>query len=162
MPAARECSGLRVVAVCGTRYNPSGGPVHRRNAAILLQFSPGALTANPTHRNTNDSSHKYFHCIAVLLGVAGLLVAIATATVTTVWLLWQVRQEQLTVAELLRGGSISSGALEGQRPIGLHWLAELRWEFVFSVFVLLVLLATAIAVVVMLRAYLVSERRWPE
>jgi two-component system, NtrC family, sensor histidine kinase HydH len=93
---------------------------------------------------------------ALVIGMAGLLLAIVVATVTSVRVLLDVRYEQRTFPELLQGAPPSVARDAETLP------GELRWQLVFSILVLLVLIATAVAVVLMLRAYLESRRSLAE
>ena len=78
---------------------------------------------------------------ASLLMALGVLGAIIVASVTNVWLVIEVRKEQRAVAAIVHGGVAEDIERLGTLP------GELRWQFVFSVLVLLVLIAAAVTIV---------------
>lgn len=88
---------------------------------------------------------------ALFLTSIGLLVAIVAATGVTVWLAYEVRKEHLAITALLDTGDVEAAERLGTFP------GELRWQFVFSLLVLGVLLASAVVLVFVLRAYLASQ-----
>jgi PAS domain S-box-containing protein len=81
----------------------------------------------------------------------GVLIAIVFATVINVWLVYEVRKEQQAVAEIIRGGVAEDIRRLGSLP------GELRWQFVFSLLVLLVLIAAAATIFFAMRAYAQSQ-----
>ena len=87
----------------------------------------------------------------LILAMSAILAAIAFAAVATVWLVMETRKEQRAVAELLSEGSATVTRNVGTLP------GELRWQLVFSVLVLLVLVAAAFALVRLFRAFLVAQ-----
>ncbi len=87
----------------------------------------------------------------VMRASIGLLVVIAVATGLNFWLVAEIRKEQHAVAEILRGGVQEDILRLGSLP------AELRWQLLFTVVLLVVLLVLAAALVFVVRAYLASE-----
>jgi PAS domain S-box-containing protein len=73
------------------------------------------------------------------------------ATGATVWLVAEIRKEQRAVQEILAGSS--SQAIKSVGTLSL----ELRWQFVVTILVSLVLMSAAIGLVILARAYLKSE-----
>ncbi len=83
---------------------------------------------------------------------AALFLPLLAATAATVWILTEIRKEQRAVAELLRRDAVLNRELLGTLP------GELRWQLVLTVLVLLVLVAAAVALWSMMRAYGGSQR----
>ena len=81
----------------------------------------------------------------------GLLAAIVLATVLNFWLVAEIRKEQYAVAEIVRGGVQEDIQRLGTLP------GELRWQLVFTIVVLVVLLVAAATLVFVVRAYLTSQ-----
>lgn len=77
--------------------------------------------------------------------------AIVVATIITIWLAVEVRKEQTAIADLLR-----SGSSEAIRRMGT-FSGELRWQFAFSLLVLVILLAAGVVLVSVLRAHLTGQ-----
>jgi len=83
---------------------------------------------------------------------AALFLPLLAATAATIWILTEIRKEQRAVAELLRRDAVLNRELLGTLP------GELRWQLVLTVLVLLVLVAAAVALWSMMRAYGGSQR----
>ncbi len=81
-----------------------------------------------------------------------LLVVMVAATGATVWLAAEVRKEQRAIREIVKGGVAEDIQRLGTLP------GELRWQFVFTVLVLLVLIVAGIVLVFVVRAYLRNLR----
>jgi PAS domain S-box-containing protein len=81
----------------------------------------------------------------------GVLIAIVIATAMNVWLVIEVRKEQRAIAEIVRGGVAEDIQRLGSLP------GELRWQFVLSLLVLLVLIAAAVTITFAMRAYTKSQ-----
>lgn len=87
----------------------------------------------------------------VMRASSGLLIAIVVATGLNIWLTVEIRKEQRAVAEILRGGFEADIQRLGSLP------AELSWQLVFSIVVLLVLVVSAGILLFVVRAYLASQ-----
>jgi signal transduction histidine kinase len=83
--------------------------------------------------------------------MSAVLVAVAFAAAVTVWLVVETRKEQRTIAQLLSDGSTTVAKDVGTLP------EELRWQLGFSILVLVILAATAIALVRVFRALLAAQ-----
>ena len=81
-----------------------------------------------------------------------LLIVLLIATGLNVWLVAEIRKEQSTVAEILRAGVREDIERLGSMP------SELRWQLVFTLVVLLVLIVSAVVIVFVVRAYLQSQQ----
>lgn len=93
---------------------------------------------------------------AVLWTTVALLLVIVAATGATVWLVAEVRKEQLAIQEIVEGGVVVDIQRLGTLP------GELRWQFVFTVLVLLVLIVAGSGLVLVVRAYLESLKSLQE
>lgn len=81
-----------------------------------------------------------------------LLMAIVLATGINVWLVVEVRKEQRAIADILRQGDAEDIRRLGSLP------SELKWQFGFTILVLLVLVGAAVVLGFLVRAYLMSQR----
>jgi len=81
----------------------------------------------------------------------GLLLVMFAATVATVWMIAEVRKEQRAIGEILASGDRQDFQRLGSLP------NELKWQFVLTVLVLLVLIAAACLLVFVVRALLTSR-----
>ncbi len=92
----------------------------------------------------------------VSLGISwamlALLAAIAAAALVTVWLTWMLHVEQQMIADLVKGKAEATSDVARALP------TELRWQFGLAIVVVLILVATAAALVVIRQAYLASRR----
>jgi len=88
---------------------------------------------------------------AVIRATYALILVIAGATAATIWLVLEVKKEQQTVREILEKGNRADIQRLGSLP------DELRWQLLFTILVLLVLLIAAIALFSVARAYLTSQ-----
>jgi two-component system sensor histidine kinase HydH len=81
-----------------------------------------------------------------------LLLVLSAATIGTLWLIYEVHKEQKAIGDLLRDHS----------PEMIDTLApfpeELRWQFLLTVMLLGVLVASAVVLVLILRGYLNSQQ----
>jgi signal transduction histidine kinase len=84
--------------------------------------------------------------------MSAIVVAVVFASALTVWLVVETRKVQRTVAQLLSEGSPIVTRDMGTLP------GELRWQLVFSILVLLVLVVAAIALVGLFRALSVTQK----
>ncbi|MEX2285711.1 MAG: ATP-binding protein [Planctomycetaceae bacterium] len=84
--------------------------------------------------------------------MTALLAAIVVAALVTVWLTWMLHLEQQMIVELIRGNAEISPDVVRALP------KELRWQFGLAIVVVVILVSTAGALVVILRAYLASRR----
>jgi len=89
---------------------------------------------------------------AVLLASIGLLIAIVVATGLNLWLVAEIRKEQQAVAEIMRGGIREDIERLGTLPV------EMRWQLIFTLLVLGVLVVSAVMLVFVVRAYMNSQR----
>ena len=89
---------------------------------------------------------------ALLPAMFVLLAAIFAATVSTVWLVVEVRKERELVEEILAGHT-SAATVDA-----MVLSSEVGWQAVLSWLVLGVLVVAALALVLMVRAYLTSQR----
>ncbi len=87
----------------------------------------------------------------VMRASIGLLVVIVVATGLNFWLVAEIRKEQYTVAEIVRGGIQEDIRRLGALP------TEMRWQLVFTIVVLIVLVISAVALVFVVRAFLASQ-----
>ena len=88
----------------------------------------------------------------ILMALLGLLVLSGTAMMVTIWLMVELEKEQEIIAELVT--RLPSAQISSVEELP----GELRWQFWLSTVVLLNGVASAIAVIVLLRAYMTSER----
>lgn len=89
---------------------------------------------------------------ALLWMAVALLVLIVAATGVTVWLVAEVRKEQAAIDQIVRRGSSEDVARLGTLP------GELRWQLVFTVLVLAVLVIAAVMLLFLVWAYINSQR----
>lgn len=87
----------------------------------------------------------------LIAAMSVILVAVVFATALTVGLVVETRKEQRTVARLLSEGSPVVNNDLGTLP------GELRWQLLFSIVVLLVLILAAIALVRVFRTLSVTQ-----
>lgn len=88
----------------------------------------------------------------VLWMTVALLTVIVAATGITVWLVAEVRKEQAAIDEIVRRGSTEDVARLGTLP------GELRYQFVFTLLVLAVLVVAAVMLLFLVLAYVKSQR----
>ncbi len=88
---------------------------------------------------------------SVLSSSIGLLIAIVIATGMNIWLVLEIRKEQRAVEAILDGGVKEDIQRLGSLPV------EMRWQLLFSIIVLIVLLIAAATLVFVVRAYLRSQ-----
>ena len=77
----------------------------------------------------------------------GLLIAIVIATGLNIWIVAEIRKERRTVGEILQGGIQEDIQRLGALP------TELGWQLVFTIGVLVVLLASAVTLAFVVRAF---------
>ncbi len=87
--------------------------------------------------------------------IFGLLVANLLASAITVWIMIEVRKEQVVFADLLAELRRESDDLASST---LEITSELRWQYGLTAVVLLNIVGTGLAVVALSRAYLLSQR----
>jgi two-component system, NtrC family, sensor histidine kinase HydH len=83
---------------------------------------------------------------------AFLVLIIVAATGLNVWLVLEIRKGQRAFQEILRGGVTEDIVRLGSLP------AAARWQLAFALVVLVVLIVSALALVVLVRAYTASEQ----
>jgi two-component system, NtrC family, sensor histidine kinase HydH len=88
--------------------------------------------------------------LVVLWATIILLVAMVAATATTVWLVAEIRKEQRAILEIVKGGVVEDIERLGTLP------GEFRLQLVFTILVLLVLIAAAIGLTFVVLAHLKS------
>ena len=81
----------------------------------------------------------------------GLLIAIVIATGLNIWIVAEIRKEQRAVGEILQGGIQEDIQRLGALP------TELGWQLVFTIGVLVVLLASAVTLAFVVRAFMASQ-----
>jgi two-component system sensor histidine kinase HydH len=84
--------------------------------------------------------------------ITGICIGILLAASVTVWLVFEVRKEQQMIADLIRDEPAEVAQRIGSLPL------ELRWQLVFSVLILVVLLVAAISLLLVFRAYWGSQK----
>jgi PAS domain S-box-containing protein len=84
----------------------------------------------------------------VLWITIGLLAVMVLATGMTVWLIAEVRKGQVALQAIIRGGVAEDIQRLGTLP------RELRWQLVFTILVLLVLMVSAFVLAAIVRAYM--------
>ncbi len=87
---------------------------------------------------------------AVLWITVGLLLVMVLATAATVWLVAEVRKEQRAIQQIVAGGVTEDIERLGTLP------GEVRWQFLLTVLVLLVLIVAGSGLLFVARAYLQS------
>ncbi len=87
--------------------------------------------------------------------IFGLLVANLLASAITVWIMIEVRKEQVVFADLLAELRRESDDLANSTQ---EITSELRWQYGLTAVVLLNIVGTGLAVVALSRAYLLSQR----
>jgi PAS domain S-box-containing protein len=87
----------------------------------------------------------------LITGIVMIVAALFCAGGLTIWLVLETRKEQQAIADVLREGSGDVIRDIGSLP------GELRWQLVFSILVLIVLIAVSVAVVRLFLALLRSE-----
>jgi len=86
---------------------------------------------------------------SVVLGISlALLVIMVAAIGATVWLVAEIHKEQRAIQQIVVGGAAKDIERLGTLP------GELRWQFVFTVLILLVLIVAGGALAFVVRAYL--------
>lgn len=85
----------------------------------------------------------------------GLLVTNLLATAITVWIMVEVRKEQVVFADILEELRKDAGELVSSTQKLSY---ELRWQYGLTILVLLNIVATGFAFVALSRAYLLSQR----
>ncbi len=85
----------------------------------------------------------------------GLLVTNLLATAITVWIMVEVRKEQVVFASILKELQKDSGELVSSTQ---ELSYELRWQYGLTILVLLNIVATGLALAALSRAYLLSQR----
>jgi signal transduction histidine kinase len=85
----------------------------------------------------------------------GLLVTNLLATAITVWIMVEVRKEQVVFADILQELRKDSGDLVSSTQ---ELSYELRWQYGLTILVLLNIIATGLALAALSRAYLLSQR----
>ncbi|MBI3464616.1 MAG: PAS domain-containing protein [Planctomycetes bacterium] len=81
-----------------------------------------------------------------------LAVVIVAAAIMTAWLTWMLRVERGMIGDLIGGKAETSSDLVRALP------GVLRWQFGLALVVLVILVATAVALIVIRRAYLASRQ----
>lgn len=87
----------------------------------------------------------------VLWATIGLLVFLMAATGVTVWLVLEINKEQKAIDEIVAGGFADDIERLGTLP------GEVRWQFRFTIIVLIVLVVAAVVLGFIVRAYLKSQ-----
>src|SRR5262245_50508424 len=88
----------------------------------------------------------------IALAMSALIAVLTVAVLVSVWLTWMLRVEQGTIGDLVNGKANVGSDVAQALP------AELRWQFGLAIVVVLILAATAGALIVIRRAYLASRR----
>ena len=87
----------------------------------------------------------------LITGIVAVLASVCCAGALTIWLVLETQKEQQAISEVLRQGSREVARDLGSIP------GELRWQLVFAILVLLILIAVGVAVVRLFIALLRSE-----
>lgn len=91
----------------------------------------------------------------VRIAMLGLLIANVLATAITVWIMIEVRKEQVVFAEIMEQLRRESNELASStRELSY----ELRWQYGLTLVVLLNIVATGLALLALSRAYLLSQQ----
>lgn len=91
----------------------------------------------------------------VRYAILGLLIANVLATAITVWIMIEVRKEQIVFAEIMEQLRRESDELAtSTRELSY----ELRWQYGLTIVVLLNIVASGLALLALSRAYLLSQR----
>ncbi|MCA9071067.1 MAG: PAS domain-containing protein, partial [Planctomycetaceae bacterium] len=91
----------------------------------------------------------------VRIAILGLLIANVLATAITVWIIIEVRKEQIVLAEIMEQLRRESQELSSTTK---ELSYELHWQYGLTIVVLLNIVATGLALVALTRAYLLSQR----
>lgn len=81
-----------------------------------------------------------------------LLIALSLATLGTLWLVFEVRKEQLTISSLL--DDQVDKELNSLLPI----IQELKWQLALAFLLLAVLIGSAVMLVIIVREYFISQK----